>query len=185
MPKTPSVKSLIKDLEPSELREVIVELCKLNPKNRQFLQLHIQSSSKADVESITDEAKEKVYSHLYGRSMFPKINLKGARQVIQEYSKVLKDYPGQIAELQLYYVETGTDITNEFGDMDERFYSSMESMFARFCKHINKHPVHFKAFRDRLINLEAASAGIGWGYSDSLGDMIYDLVESFDTDIKK
>ncbi|CAN5311232.1 hypothetical protein BH23BAC3_BH23BAC3_36180 [soil metagenome] len=183
MAKTPSVKSLIKELESDELREVIVELCKLNPKNRQFLQFHIQSSIEVDVESITDEAKDKIYSQLYGRSMFPKIDLRGARQVIQEYSKLLKDYPRQVAELQLYYVETGTDITNEFGDIDERFYSSMESMFASFCKHINKHPVHFNTFRGRLINLEAACEGIGWGYSDIMGDMIYDLVEAFDTDI--
>ncbi|WP_147303525.1 hypothetical protein [Rhodohalobacter sp. SW132] len=93
----------------------------------------------------------------------------------------MKDYPGQIADLQLYYVETGTDITNEYGDIDERFYNSMESMLGSFCKQIQKHPVYYIKFRDRLINLEAACENIGWGYHDSVSDMIYELVESIDT----
>jgi len=181
MPKLPSVKSLIKDLAPDELREVIAELCKLYPKNRQFLELHILSSNEANVEAITKEAKKKIYSHLYGNSMFAKIDLAGARKQVREYSKVLKDYPGQIADLQLYYVETGTEITNEYGDMDERFYNSMESMLGSFCKQIQKHPVYYNKFRDRLINLEAACEGIGWGYHDSVSDMIYGLVESIDS----
>lgn len=136
MPKSPSVKSLIKDLAADDLREVIAELCKLNPKNRQFLELHILSSNEANVESITQEAKKKIYSHLYGNSMIPNIDLAGARKQVREYSKVLKDYPGQIADLQLYYVETGTEITNEYGDIGERFYNSMESMLGSFCKQI-------------------------------------------------
>ncbi|MGM0460599.1 MAG: hypothetical protein ACQERO_14735 [Bacteroidota bacterium] len=136
MPKSPSVKSLIKDLAADDLREVIAELCKLNPKNRQFLELHILSSNEANVESITQEAKKKIYSHLYGNSMFANIDLAGARKHLREYSKLLKDYPGQIADLQLYYVETGTEITNEYGDIDERFYNSMESMLGSFCKQI-------------------------------------------------
>lgn len=180
MPKSPSVKSLIKDLVADDLRDVIVELCKINPKNRQFLELHILSSNEANVEAINKEAKKKIYSHLYGNSMFPKIDLAGARKQVREYSKLLKDYPGQVADLQLYYVETGTEITNEFGDIDERFYSSMESMLGSFCKQILKHPVNYKRFRDRLINLEAACAGIGWGYHDAVADMIYELMESFD-----
>lgn len=180
MQKSPSVKSLIKDLELSELREVITELCKLNPKNRQFLELHILSSNEANVETITEEGKKKIYSHLYGNSMFAKIDLAGARKQVREYSKLLKDYPGQIADLQLYYVETGTEITNEYGDIDERFYNSMESMLGSFCKQIQKHPVYYNRFRDRLINLKTACEGIGWGYHDTVGDMIYELVGSFD-----
>ena len=181
MPKSTTVKSLIKDLDRDDLCDVIVEFCKLNPKNRQFLELHILSSNEANVEAITKEAKKKIYSHLYGNSMFPKIDLAGARKQVREYSKLLKDYPGQIADLQLYYVETGTDITNEYGDIDERFYNSMESMLGSFCKQIQKHPVYYSKFRDRLINLEAACENIGWGYHDSVSDMIYELMESIDT----
>lgn len=181
MPKSPSLKSLLKDLDRNDLQNVIAELCKLNTKNRQFLELHILSSNEANVESIAKEGKKKIYSHLYGNSMFPKIDLAGARKQVREYSKLLKDYPGQIADLQLYYVETGTDITNEYGDIDERFYSSMESMLSSFCKQVQKHPTVYNTFRDRLINLDAACGGIGWGYGDAVGDMLYELEESIDT----
>lgn len=181
MSKSPSLKSLLKDLNLDELRNVIAELCKINPKNRTFLELYILSSNEANLEAVTKESKKKIYSHLYGDSMFAKIDLAGARKQVREYSKLLKDYPCQIADMQLYYVETGTEITNEYGDIDERFYNSMESMLGSFCKQIQKHPVCYSRFRDRLINLEAACNGIGWGYGDSVGDMIYELVDSIDT----
>ncbi|WP_116034935.1 hypothetical protein [Rhodohalobacter sp. SW132] len=80
MPKSTPIKSLLKDLDRDDLCDVIVELCKLNPKNRQFLELHVRSSNEANVESITKEAKKKIYSHLYGNSMFAKIDLAGARK---------------------------------------------------------------------------------------------------------
>lgn len=181
MPTSPSLNTLLKDLEGDELRNVIKELCKLNPKNRKFLELHILGSSEANAESVAKEGKKKIYSYLYRNSMFAKIDLAGARKQVSEYSKLLKEYPGHVADLQLYYVETGTEITNEYGDIDERFYSSMESMLARFSKQIQKHPVYYGRFRDRLINLEAACQGIGWGYSDTISDILYELVESIDT----
>lgn len=172
MKKSSSLTSLLKDLDRDDLQNVIAELCKLNPKNRHFLELHILSSSEANVESIAKEGKKKIHSHLYGNSMFPKIDLAGCRKQVREYSKLLKDYPGQIADLQLYYVETCTEITNEYGDMDERFYNSMESMLGSFCKQVQKHPVVYNKFRERLINLDAACGGIGWGYGDAISDMI-------------
>src|SRR5699024_10007307 len=76
----PSGNSLIKDLEPDELREVILELCKLTPKNKQFLQLYLQSSDSADIGSIINEAKKKIHGHFYGRSKFPKVDLSNARK---------------------------------------------------------------------------------------------------------
>ena len=37
----------------------------------------------------------------------------------------------------LYYVECGVEFTNLYGDIDERFYSSLESMFADFVMILN------------------------------------------------
>lgn len=178
MPRSPSIRSLIKNLEPDELREVIVEVSKLDKKNKQFLRLYLQSSRDANVEAITKEAKKKIHSHLYGRSTFPKTDLKNARKTVNKYSKVLKEYPAQIAELKLYYVELGTELTNDYGDMYQGFYSSMESMFDSFSKEIIKHPAYFNQFKDRIYKLQSASENIGWGYGFVIHDIISELEDA-------
>lgn len=185
MPRSPSIKSLIKDLESNELREVIVELCKLNPKNKQFLQLYLQRSDSVDIESIVNEAKEKIHRYFYGQSMLPKVDLSSARKTVNDYSKVLKEYPGQVAELKLNYIETGTDLTNDFGDMYEAFYSSLESMFESFCKHIIKHPTYFNQFQDRIKNLQSACKNIGWGYHDVIDDLVFELEETMKANLNR
>lgn len=181
MPRSPSVKALIKDLKPDELREVILELSKLTTKNKQFIQLYLQSSAAIDIESIVNEAKKKIHGHFYGRSIFPKIDLANARKVVSEYSKVLKEYPSQAADLKLYYVEVGTELTNDFGDINEGFYLSLESMFENFCKQIKKYPTYFNQFKDRIHGLQSDSQNIGWGYSDTIDDLAFELEGEMNT----
>jgi hypothetical protein len=180
MARSPSIKSLIKDLEPDELREVIVELSKLNSKNKKFLRLYLQSSDAASVDEVTEEAKKKIHTHFYGnsRSRYPKIELAKARKIVREYSKVLKEYPSQIAELKLFYVEVGTKLANDFGGINGKFYSSMESMFGSFCDYIEKNPIYYKQFRDRINDLQTASKRNGWGYEDAIGNLASELEET-------
>lgn len=98
MSQSYSIKSLIKDLEPDELREVIIELGKLSKKNKQFIHLYLQSSRDVNIDAIVKEAEKKIHSHFYGRSTFPKVDLANARKTVNEYSKVLKEYPAKVAE---------------------------------------------------------------------------------------
>ncbi len=55
-----------------------------------------------------------------------KLKLGEARKAIRDYRKATGDLSGT-AELLMTYVENGTRFTREFGDIDERFYSSVES----------------------------------------------------------
>ncbi|MEX0770636.1 MAG: DUF6155 family protein [Balneolaceae bacterium] len=181
MQQSPSIKTLIKDLEPGELREVILELSKLSPKNKQFLKLYLQGSDAVEVESIVNEAKKKVHDHFYGPSKFPKVDLSSARKVVNEYRKVLKEYPSQIADLKLYYVEVGTELTNDFGDINEGYYLSLESMFEDFCKQVTKYPPYFKKFEDRIYELQSDCQNIGWGYSDTINDLVFELEDAIES----
>lgn len=185
MKRSPSIKTIIKDLEPDELREVILELSKLSPMNKQFLELYIQNSYAVNFDSIIKEAKKKIYDYLYGRSEFPKVDLYNARKIVNEYSKILKDYPGKVADLKLYYVEVGTELTNNFGDMNEGFYSSLESMFEGFCKQVKKYPVYFNQFEDRINEVQSACQNIGWGYGDIIDDLAVELKEAVQTSLNR
>lgn len=183
MPNVPSIHSLIKDLDSDELREVIVELCKLSPKNKQFLHLFLQSTETVNLGEIVEGVKKKIHTHFYGRSRFPKIDLAQARKVVDEYSKVLREYPAEVAELKLYFVETGTELTNRYGDIDDRFYTSLGSMFEKFCTDIKKHPNYYDRFAQRIADLQFACKNIGWGYGDYISDLSTELENTFgDTD---
>ncbi|MGI9174019.1 MAG: hypothetical protein ACR2GR_01700 [Rhodothermales bacterium] len=180
MAKSKSIRTLIKDLEPDELREVIIELCKLSNKNKQFLALYLQSSEVASPEPVVEEAKQKIKVCFYGRGQFPKLDLRGARSVVSEYGKVLKDYPHEVTELKLYYVEVGTAITNEYGDLYENFYDSLASMFTSFCKDIKAHPSWYGDFEGRIAELESATYDIGWGYGDDITANVAALQEAIE-----
>jgi hypothetical protein len=39
----------------------------------------------------------------------------------------------------LFYVEMGVRYTNQYGDINESFYTSMESMYENATKHISYH----------------------------------------------
>jgi hypothetical protein len=175
MAQEKSIKTLLKDLELEELREVIVELCKLSPKNKQFLELYLQGSEATDLAAIVEEAKIKIHSCFYGHSQFPKLNLRGARKVVTEYAKLLKDYPHLVAELKLYYVEVGTSVTEEYGDMYEGFYNSLVSMFGSFCKDVGKDASSYPSFEQKIRRLQFIASQMGWGYGDDIADLIEQL----------
>lgn len=175
MAQTKPVKTLLKDLEPNELREVIQELCKLSPKNKQFLELYLQGSDTVDLNSVVEEAKKKVHAYFYGRSLLPKLDLQSARKVVTEYTKLFKDYPHLIAELKLYYVEVGTSVTEQYGDMYEGFYNSLVSMFESFCKDVTKHSDWYHDFETRIKALQSVTSHMGWGYGDDIDHLAVQL----------
>ncbi|MGH7965830.1 MAG: DUF6155 family protein [Candidatus Binatia bacterium] len=175
MTQEKSLKVLLKELEPDELREVIVELCKLSPKNKQFLELYLQGSEATDLAAIVEEAKRELHGCFYGRSQFPKLDLRGARKVVTEHTKLLKDYPDWIAEMKLYYVEVGTSVTEEYGDMYEGFYNSLVSMFSSFCKDVAKAANSYEHFAQRIRRLQSVTSQMGWGYGDDINDLVEQL----------
>jgi hypothetical protein len=103
------------------------------------------------------------------------LDLQGARKVVNEYTKLLKEYPCLVAELKLYYVEVGTSVAEQYGDMYEAFYDSLVSMFAGFCKDITKQADGYDHFENRIRSLQAVTSHMGWGYGDDIEDLVKQL----------
>lgn len=175
MAKSTSVRALVKDRNPAELRKVIVELWKLSKRNRQFLELHLKGPHRVDPTPVTEEGKQKFKACFHGRGQFSKINLSGARAAVRDYGKVLKEYPRQSLELKLYYVEVGTEITSDLGARNEGFYKSLESMFKSFCKDLKNHPGFYDDFFDRIDQLEWKAERIGRRFGDKVAYLADDL----------
>ena len=81
----------------------------------------------------------------------------------------------------LTYVEQGTDFVNQYGDIQENAYSSMESVFEKFSGIIKKKEniPSFEAFRIRIEDLEKNVQGIGYGFGDHMSWIIDELLQFF------
>ena len=75
-------------------------------------------------------------------------------------------------------MENGTRFTREFGDIDERFYSSVESALDELAA-LLRGPVRelYPQFSARLAQVEQMTDGIGWGFHDYVGDVVGRLEE--------
>lgn len=78
----------------------------------------------------------------------------------------------------LFYVECGVEFTNIYGDIDDHFYNSIESMFADFVCLINT--FDSSDYHDqnaaRIEKVRNDSKGIGWGFSEEMMN-IYHAIE--------
>ena len=82
--------------------------------------------------------------------------------------------PKGILELMTCYVECGNDFTCEYGDIDEKFYYSLESMFEKALQALDKPDKQtVEEFLPRLQNIVEKAEDIGWGYYDTISDLLY------------
>lgn len=81
--------------------------------------------------------------------------------------------PAEIADLMLFYVECGTQLTCSYGDMDEDFYTELENAFEELLIHLkqNEELSLFEIYKSRINALiKEADDCVGWGYPDQLKD---------------
>ena len=94
-----------------------------------------------------------------------------ARKAVSDYKRISPSIEG-LVDLMLFYVEMGVAYTNAYGDINEPFYSSMETMYERAVELIAKLNMQ-EQFAVRCKKIVRDTAGIGWGFHDALAD-IYD-----------
>ena len=98
-----------------------------------------------------------------------------ARKAIRDYRKATGNLTGTI-DLMLTYVENGTEFTHEFGDINESFYNSLESVLNEMAELLlGEGSEFYPQFRERTQRLTIHADHIGWGYGDSLRDHVHHL----------
>lgn len=127
--------------------------------------------------AILEKARQKVVEQFFPKRGWGKLKLADARKAIRDYQKTTGNIPGT-AELLLTYVENGAKFTAEFGDIDERFYSSVESTFEELAK-LLRGPARslYPEFQARLDHVEFITRPVGWGFHDFVADTVATLEE--------
>jgi len=101
--------------------------------------------------------------------------LSTARKAVLDYKKLAQS-PVPVVDLMLYYVESGVQFTNRFGDINESFYSSVEGMYEQALKLIVQHQLQDQ-FERRCKQIVTATHDIGWGFHDQLSVLYADAFE--------
>ncbi len=158
------IKKELKKLSKDKLIDIFADLYKKNKAVKEYLDFYANPNEK----ELFEKYRDKVYEAFYPKRGF-NLKLKDGKQAISDFKK-LKPSPDLIAELMLFYVETGVEFTNQYGDIEEAFYSSLESTYFAALTLMRKENLLDKfAVQARLIVSD--TEGIGWGFHDSLSDV--------------
>ncbi|WP_010531866.1 DUF6155 family protein [Lentibacillus jeotgali] len=170
--KIPELKKNLKELNHKELIAVITDLYKLDSEVKDYLTLKFTGEEKK--QELFDRAEKEIRDEFFPDQGFGKLRLAKAKKAFTDFKKLTNDQIGTL-DLMLCYVEFGTEFTQTYGDIDERFYVSMESVYAQVISACDKDRTLFEQLNDRLYGVVIDSGGIGWGYHDNLTDMYHSL----------
>jgi hypothetical protein len=163
-----SLKKYLKERSQEELIADIADLfTKLDPV-KDYYQLKL-SGGESEWQ-LVEKYKAVIYKQFFPtRGWMPDPKLAAARKVISDYKK-LSPSPEGVGDLMIFYVETGIEFTNTYGDIDEPFYNSIENMYERALEHLSKHQ-SLELFEERCKKIVADTRKIGWGFHDTLSDL--------------
>jgi hypothetical protein len=143
--------------------------------NRDFIQARCQADESGG--EVLEKYRGKVVEQFFPTRVFGKLKLGEARKAIRDYRKATGNLPGT-AELLLTYVENGARFTREYGDIDERFYRSVESALEELVALLRGEARElYPSFSGRLASVEQMTDGIGWGFHDFVADVVGRLEE--------
>ena len=104
-----------------------------------------------------------------------RLKLSLSRKAINDFRK-LDISKEKLGDLMLYYVECGVEFTNDFGDISESFYTSVENTFDKSLSYFSKENV-LKKYKDKAEQILKEADGIGWGFSDTIGDIYFNYYD--------
>ena len=169
--KWSDIKRQIQSLDGTDQLALIQGLFELSVENRAFLAARLLGVSAG--RSLLPPYRERVVRAFYTRGRKPQLKLSEGRKAIREYQTATAD-PVGILELMLTFVETGTQFTSEFGDIDEPFYNSLSSVLAEMDRLLKSERGRdlYAGIRERVVDLPRLADPIGWGYGDEVRETV-------------
>jgi hypothetical protein len=134
-------------------------------KNNKTVKEYLDYCMNPDEQLLQKKYKDQVYEAFYPKRGY-NLKLSIGKKAITEFKK-LKPSPPLLVDLMLYYVETGVSFTNDFGDISESFYSSLESVYRQSLELMEKEHL-LEHFKDRANKICNDVVHIGWGFYDTL-----------------
>lgn len=167
------LKTELKKLDKQGLIDLISELYKKDKATKEFLDFYVQPNEIVLFRKYRDIVFEAFYP-----TRGSALKLKNGKKAISDFKK-FDPSANLLAELMLFYVKTGVDFTNDFGDIDEGFYSSLETTFVAALKLLEKENLLVE-FAEKVSNIVNETVGIGWGFHDFIYQVYCEFYPSTD-----
>lgn len=155
------IKKELKNLDKDKIIDLMADLYKKNKSVKEYLDFFVNPNEK----KLFENYRDKIYEAFYPKLGY-NYKLKDGKKAIGDFKK-LGASANLLADLMLFYVETGVKFTNEFGDINDAFYNSLETTFndslilMRKENQLDKFEYRIEKVIDKTIN-------IGWGFHDHL-----------------
>ena len=155
------IKNELKKLDKDKIVDILTDLYKKNKAVKEYFDFYFDPNEK----ELFKKYRDKVFEAFYPKRG-DNLKLKDGKKAISDFKK-LGPSTELIADLMLFYVETGVEYTNDFGDIDDNFYSSLESTYVEALKLMRKENLLDK-FAERTSKVINDTDNIGWGFHDYL-----------------
>lgn len=168
-----SKRELKKELESYDKKRLIDLISELYDKNKsvkEYLEYLLNPNEKATLEIY----KIKVREAFYPKRGFG-VKLVNGKKAISDFRK-LNPSAESIIDLLMCYVESGVKFTNDYGDIDEGFYSSIENVFHDAMNWIDENGLHDN-FKNRALEILNKTEDIGWGFHDTLLEFYFEIYD--------
>jgi len=162
------IKKELKKLDKDKLIYLVADLYKKNKSVQEFLDFYVNPNER----ELFEKYRDKVFVAFYPKRGY-KLKLKDGKKAISDFKK-LGPSTDLLADLMLFYVAAGVQFTNDFGDIDEGFYSSMATTYVAALTLMRKENLLDK-YADRASKVVSDTSGIGWGFHDYLCDVHSDF----------
>ena len=174
-----SLKLLRQQLRKKEQKELIDEIADLY-KKFDSVKSYYQASVFKDDQGVLEKYKKIIEYEFFPKSVHaePACRISVAKKAIADYKK-LSCSDANLADIMLFYVECGVRFTNEYGDINERFYNSMASVYVNACQFIHKNNLE-RIFQPRALAIVTDTSNSGWGFHDFLRDSYDQFFSDFD-----
>jgi len=162
------IKKELKKLNKDQLIDLISDLYKKDKTTKEFLDFFVKPNER----ELLNKYRDVVFQAFYPTRGY-ELKLKNGKKAISDFKK-FGPSPELIAELMLFYVATGVDFTNDFGDINEGFYSSLETTFVAAMKLMERENL-LEQFAEQVSIIVNETNGIGWGFHDYISEVYYEF----------
>ncbi len=159
-----NIKKELQKLEKPQLIALVGELYKSQKTVKEYLDFYFEPNE-AD---LLPAYRERVLRAFYPKRGY-NYNLRVGKAALSDFRKL--GVSGQsLADLMLYYVECGIRFTNDYGDINESFYLSLETVYEQALALMQQEKL-LPHFAERCRRAVTDTSGIGWGFHDMLADL--------------
>jgi hypothetical protein len=166
------LKKELEKLDKNKLIDLIADLYKKNKSAKAFLDFYVNP----DEREVLEKYRDKVFEVFYPRRG-NQVKLKEGEKAISDFKK-LGTSATSLADLMLFYVETGVKMTSDSGSNDEAFYASMELTYDAALKLMKKKNL-LEGFAARSAKVVSDTGEIDWGLHDYFTDTHADFFADF------